>query len=259
MGAGPSTYVRKGGHRVKSYPSEIITTVAERGLGEVTARHRLAVSIEVSFAVTCGALCLFGLLFGDDVGRGIGAGAGVLAVLFAVPAWRKAHRYLYLCSGGLLTATGTAVTRLVHWDEVAHVRVWTTRVYQLGPYEEFSRCVLELTDGTTLNLHRPPYADLDKLGAAVERLVAQTSYPRRLAEIADHGATGFGPITVTAGGVRDGDRFAAWSDITGLERGRVRLRVYGRSGQPVVSRQVRTIPDVAVLVALVSEGAARTG
>ncbi|GAB3977720.1 hypothetical protein [Plantactinospora veratri] len=142
---------------MRNCPPEIAEIVAETGLGEVVERYRLTVAMELSFAVTCGVLGGFGLLFGDDVGRAIGAGAAGLGVLFAVPAWRKSRRHLYLCTRGLLTTTGTTtVTRLLRWDEVAHVRVWVTRIYQLGPAEEFPRCVLELTDGTTLNLARPP-------------------------------------------------------------------------------------------------------
>ncbi|MEV4630308.1 DUF6585 family protein [Micromonospora sp. NPDC049523] len=244
---------------MRNQPSEITRIVADTGLGEVVARHRLSMATELSFAITYAVFAVFGLVFGDDLGKAMGAGVGVLAVVFAVPAWRKSRRLLYLCSGGLLTATGTTVTQLLTWDDVAHLRVWNTRIYQLGPYEEFSRCVLTLTDGSTLNLSRPPYADIEQLAAAVEQRMTAVSHPRRTAEIAATGATAFGPITVTDSGIHDGERFASWSDITRVERGRVRLRVFTRPGRPVISRQVRTVPDVAVLVAIATERAGRPG
>ncbi|AVT29168.1 hypothetical protein C6361_06330 [Plantactinospora sp. BC1] len=238
---------------MRNCPPEITEIVAETGLGEVVERYRQAVAMELSFAVTCGVLGVSGLVFGDEVGRAIGAGAGGLGVLFAVPAWRRSRCHLYLCTGGLLTTTGTTtVTRLLRWAEVAHVRVWTTRIYQLGPVEEFPRCVLELTDGTTLNLARPPYAGLGRLAGAVERAVTETTYPRRTAEIAETGTSVFGPITLSAAGVRDGRRFVAWSDVARVERGRVRLRIWNRAGRQVISRQVRTIPDLACLLRIAS-------
>jgi len=243
---------------VKDRPPEITKIAAETGLGEVVDRYRQAVVIEMSFVVTCGVLGLAGLLFGDDVGKAIGAAASGLAVLFSIPAWRKARKHLYLCSDGLLTTTGkTTVTSLLTWDDVAHIRVWTTRIYQLGPAEDFQRCVLALKNGKTMNLAKPPYARGERLAASVERRVAAMSYPRRTAEITETGATTFGPIAVTAECVRDGERLASWSGITRIERGRVRLRIWAGTGGPTISRQVRTIPDVAVLVALVSKGVER--
>ncbi|MEJ3750493.1 DUF6585 family protein [Actinomycetes bacterium KLBMP 9797] len=238
---------------MRKSPSEIVEIAAETGLGEVVDRYRQSVAIEMSFAVTCGALGLFALLFGDNVGKGIGAAASGLAVLFAVPAWLKSRKHLYLCAGGLLTTTGkTTVTSLLTWNDVAHIRIWTTRIYQLGPAEDMQRCVLELKNGKRLNLAKPPYAGGEHLAAAIEQRLATLSYPRRAAEIAETGATVFGPITVTAEGVRDGERFASWSDITRVERGRVRLRIWTGARRPAISRQVRKIPDVNVLMTIAS-------
>ena len=232
---------------------EIAQIAEETGLGEVIERYRQTVLLELSFAITCGALGLSGLLFGDDLGRGLGLAMLGLAGLFAVPAWMKSHRYLCLCTGGLLTTTaGTTVTRLVTWDDVAHIRVWTTRIYQLGSVDDVQRCVLELTGGTRLNLARPPYVRAEQLAATIEQRVVATLYPRREAELAETGMATFGPITVSADGVHDADRFAGWSTITRIERGRVRLRIWTDARRPVVSRRIRTIPDVAVLIRLVA-------
>ncbi|SDM73973.1 DUF6585 family protein [Nonomuraea jiangxiensis] len=242
---------------MQSYPPEIDQIAADAGLGKVVDRYRPSVAIEMSFVVTLACLGLAGLLIGDDLGKIIGAVASGLALLISLPTWLQARRKLYLCSDGLLTTTGKSTVRtLFTWEDVAHIRVWTTRLYQ-SPPDDLGRCVLVLKDGTKLNLARPPYAGGDQLIASVEEQMVATSHPRRSAEITATGASTFGPITVTTEGVRDGDRFASWSDITGVERGRVRLRIWTGAGRPAISRQVRTIPDVTVLVDLVSDGAER--
>jgi hypothetical protein len=247
-----------GERRVKDCPPEITKIAAETGLGEIVDRYRQTVTMEISFVVTCGGLGLVGLLFGDNVGKAIGAASSGLALLFSIPAWLKARKHLYLCSDGLLTTTGqTTVTSLLAWDDVAHLRVWTIRIYQLGPFEDIQRCVLELKNGTRVNLTKPPYARGEHLAASVEQRVAAISYPHRTAEISETGATTFGPITVTAEGVRDGERLARWSDITRIKRGRVRLRIWTGAGGPAISRQVRTIPDVMALMTVVSRTVGR--
>ncbi|MFI7532559.1 DUF6585 family protein [Streptosporangium sp. NPDC049376] len=240
------------------YPPKIIEIVDETGLGEIVDCFRQSVLAEAGIVVVLTLLGAPGILIGDDVGRAMGAVALGLALLCVPPLWLKARRRLYLCSNGLLLTTGDAVLkRLIAWEDVAYVRKWTTRVYQRGGSQDVERCILMLKNGGKLNLARPPYARDEELTAAIEHYMSEISYPRRAMEIAETGSSTFGPITVTAEGVRDGDRLVRWSEITGLERARVRLRIWTGFGRPAISRQVRTIPDVAVLVALVAEGVER--
>lgn len=238
---------------MRNCPPQIATIADENGLGEVLARYRLSVLIESSFLVPLGALGFFGLLMGDDVGRGIGAVAAGLTVLLVVPTWRKVRHHLYLCANGIITTTApTRVKQHFTWGDVAHIRVWATRIYQPDAIHTLPRCVLALNDGTTVKLTAPPYVRAEELTSAVEQLVSEVRYPRRLAEIGEAGGSTFGPITVTPLGLRDGDRFVGWSEITRVELARVRFRVWSGTGRPVISRQVRTIPDVSVFAKIVS-------
>lgn len=240
---------------MRGYPPKITEIADETGLGEVIDRFRQSVAAEASIVGALAVIGVPGLLIGDDVGKKIGAVASGLALLCLPSIWLKVRRRIYLCSNGLLLTTGKATLKcLLAWEDVAYIRMWTTRIYKLGASEDFERCVLMLENGIEVDLARPPYAKGEDLIAEVEHQMVKTSYPRITAEITETGASTFGPITVTTEGVCDGDRLARWSDITGIERGRVRLRIWTGFGRPVISRQVRTIPDITVLVTLVSEG-----
>lgn len=228
-------------------------SVREFGLGGVLERYRQSIMIELSFAVTGLLIGTFALVAGDDVGRAIGGVFFALGLVTATAAWVKSRRHLYLCTGGLLTTDGSKVTNAVAWDDVASIRVWVTRMYNLPP-EDLQRCVLHLRNGKRLNLARPPYAHAERLAERIEQQVVKLAYPRRLAELDETGVTEFGPISVTADGVCDRDRMAVWEEITGMRRGRVRLRVWAAAERrPVISRQVRTIPDVTVLTTFIEE------
>ncbi|GII65239.1 hypothetical protein Skr01_53240 [Sphaerisporangium krabiense] len=235
------------------HPEEITRVVAESGLGEIVGRYRQSVLgelIGLPFVAVLGG----GLMFGNVVGKTIGAAIFGLGVASCLAAWVKARRYLYLCSGGLLTTSNKVTVRTIcAWTDVLYIRVWTLRTYSQYGTQDVPRCILMREDGTKVNLARPPYAKGRELIRAVEQLVTPTLYARRTAEIEETGATEFGPITVTAEGLRDGDRSVRWSDITGMELGRVRLRVWAGWGPPAISRQVRGIEDVRVLTALVVE------
>ncbi|MFC6085984.1 DUF6585 family protein [Sphaerisporangium aureirubrum] len=243
---------------MKDYPAVIKKMAGDAGLGEVVDRYRQSVLVEMELFFSFAGLGLVGLLFGDDVGRTIGAVFCGLASPWALIAWVRARMYLYLCSDGLLTTSSKTTLRILcAWEDVAYIRLWTTRIYQIGPFEDFQRCILVLEDGMKLDLGRPSYAKGEDLIAAVEERMAATIYPRRAAEISELGDADFDQIIVTADGIRDGDRFVSWSAITGMKRGRVRLRIWSGPGRPVISRKVKWIPDIKVLQTLISEGVQR--
>jgi hypothetical protein len=236
------------------HPTELRRLVTATGLGEIVDRYRQDLRVEISVLVTFGAIGLAGVIFGDYVGRTIGAGILLIALLVAVPTWTKSRRLLYLCTGGLLTTRRrTVVTALLRWDDVAQIRVWTTRIYQAGPPEEFIRCVLELRDGRKLNLARPPYARAERLAALIEQRVTATIHARKIAELARTGAASFGPIVLTSGGIGDGRRFVGWPDVTRIERGRVRWRVWTGGPRATISRQVRRTHNLTVLLSLAEQ------
>lgn len=237
---------------MSDYPPEITEIVTETGLGTIVGRYRQLFAIEVSFAVGILAMALLFLVIGDGTGRGIGLVFLAVGVLFLIPSIRKARNYLYLCDNGLLIVTrGTVPTALATWREVAHLRTWTTRMYSGEGVQDLSRCILELRDGQKINLAKPPYANGAGIAEYVEECVTEVLLPRRAAKLARTGTAGFGPIKVTKTGVRDGEKFAAWSEITRVERSRVRLRIWTGDRAPTISRQVRTLPDVAVLMTLI--------
>ncbi|GII88332.1 hypothetical protein Ssi03_63220 [Sphaerisporangium siamense] len=243
---------------MSDYPPKITRTAAESGLGEIVGRYRQSVLWELVYAVCFTVFGLICVLAGDEVGRWMGAVTLVLASPCYLTAWVKARRHLYLCSDGLLTTTAKTTVRIIRaWVDVVHLRVWTVRIYQQGGPQDIPRCVLVLEDGTKVNLARPPYAKSEELIMALEQRLAPTIHARRTAEIDEKGATEFGPITITVEGVRDGDRFVRWTDISQMERGRARLRIWSGWGRPVISRQLRRIPDVRVLMTLVAENVER--
>jgi hypothetical protein len=244
---------------VKHNPRSIEQFAGKTGLGRVVDRHRMSVGLELAYLITFAGIGLTGLFVGDQVGRVIGAGALVLALIIGAVTWNKAHKVLYLCANGMLTTVRrTVITSWCTWDDVVHVWRWTTRLYSAGGseygfYDQVSRCTIEIADGRKLRLHRGPYLRIDEAAAYVERHVAPRIHSRRTAELAATGTTRFGPIELTTSGLRAGKRFAAWSDITRIEPRRVRLRIWTDTRRPTISRHVRTIPDLAVLMTMVAD------
>jgi hypothetical protein len=244
---------------MNEYP-KISAIAARAGLGEVVRRYRMALWLELTYLVTFSVIGLISLIVGYQTGRTIGVVALVLAAAIAVATWRKAHKFLYLCTDGLLTTVGRGpvVKARCRWDDVTRLRRWSTRIYnaggsEYGIYEQFPRCTVYAADETRIHLHRGPYHDAAELAALIEQRTAPVIHARRDHELATTGAATFGPLVLTREGVRAGQRFAAWSKITRAEFGRVRLRIWTGTTRPTISRQTRTIPDVAVLRAMMAE------
>lgn len=227
-------------------------------IGDVVGRYRMSLAIEISCLVTLTAFGLAALIFGDALGRGIGLVMLGLAAPVAITTWFKAQKHLYLGTEGLLmTVRGTVVKARCTWDDVAHTWTWVTRMVnqggsEYGLYDDLGRFTVELRDGRKLRLHRGPFQNLDEIARYVQRQVVPRIERRRTKELDRTGLTQFGPIALTPRGLESGGTFAAWADITRVQCGRVRLKIWTAGSWPVISRQVRTIPDIAVLTTMVT-------
>jgi hypothetical protein len=219
-----------------TYSTNIISIVMFLGLG--------AVFLFAAFAVTEPTGILLCLAF---------AAAALLLTAWAVlDTWRLIRRRFYLCEGGLLLAEHLdRLTRTVAWDEIAEVRRYYLRWYTGGGSQTMHRCRLRLTDGTKLNLEKPPLVDGQELCGEVERRSARARLPRMAAELESAGRLDFGPLTITPEGLYSVGGSAVWSDISLVRLRRVRLRVWTNDAEERISVLVRNVPDLLILLMLV--------
>lgn len=236
-----------------AFPLLVENTAAARDLGRVEARYRQNIIMDTSFAAC--------FVVGGLIGLFAAEGGALLAVLLllvlpgvalSIATWRKFQRHIYVCADGLIRTDGPHVREAFAWKDVAHVREWTTVMRTMEGAERFYRCKVLLADGRELNLAAPPYLDGEQMAATIAARVSATLYPVAVRRLAQEGRVEFGPLTVTREGLLDAGRVTRWADIGALEVGRVRLKVRDRAGHTVISRQVRPIPDLAVLLALTS-------
>ncbi|MER5458974.1 DUF6585 family protein [Micromonospora sp. NPDC002389] len=248
-------------------PASIEDTAEEIGFGQVERAFRPTYSLSVSSTLS---FLLLAVLFGiattavtATVGIVVLGGLTVAAVLLAgwgaVDTRRLIRRRFYLCDGGLLTAENhTRLTRVIAWTDIAEVWRYHLRMYSENGATTMHRCRLRLTDGTRVNLEKPPLVDGEELGEQVERRAASARLPQVLAELASAGRVEFGPLTVTPDGIASAGGYAAFSDIAVVRLRRVRLKIWTRDAAKPVSVLVRRVPNLWMLVLILQRHGAPT-
>lgn len=237
---------REGGRTIEQ-------AVAEAGLGEQHGRYRPAVAAEIAIVVCFAALGLILLAAGvaDGAGAVVAMGLGVLAVaaIGGLVTWRKANTWRHLYTGGTLTVDprGT-VTSVVTWQDVAHLRYWT-RVTNLGTaYAEVPMCRLDLNNGEVVDLGKPRYKELPEIVSFLDANISAIKLPLKIEELRKTGAAVFGPITLTAEGVRWRESLVPWQAITRVEAAKTRLKIWTDGRGPVVSQLLSAVPELSVLM-----------
>ncbi|GIF10584.1 hypothetical protein Ate01nite_06160 [Actinoplanes teichomyceticus] len=231
-------------------PRGLDEVVAEAGLGDLFGRYRSSLGLDVSTAVACAVLGVVLLTAGAGAPAVMALGVVFLA-LGALCGWLARRkfttcRYVY-ANGTLTTDHRGAVTSVVIWTDVAHLRIWVRVVNLITAYAEVLQCRLVLTGGEVIDLAKPRYKDKPELVAFVEEHVSAALYPRKVDEVVRTGAATFGPLTLTDAGVGHGEVLAAWSAITKAEVGKTRLRIWTDGRRPLVSVHLRDVPDLAIL------------
>ncbi|MFI7079718.1 DUF6585 family protein [Micromonospora sp. NPDC049903] len=238
-------------------PDSIEDTAREIGFGRVERAFRPTYSLTITSTL---AFLGFGVLFGfamTAVTTTVGivvmgglTGAAMLGVGWgAVDTWRLIQRRFYLCEGGLLAAEHhTRLTHAIAWTDIAEIWRYHLRFYSEGGATTMHRCRLRLTDGTRINLEKPPLVDGEELCEQVERRSASARLPQMLAELESAGRVEFGPLTVTPDGIASAGAYAAFSDIAVVRLRRVRLTISTRDGQKPVSVPVRRVPNLWMLL-----------
>ncbi|PZG01934.1 DUF6585 family protein [Micromonospora deserti] len=242
-----------------------VAEAAERiGFGRVERAFRPTYSVNI---ISVTMFLGFGAAFGvaaSTITKPIGillfavltTTALLLAVWAVLDTWRLIRRRFYLCEGGLLTAEHlTRLTRMIAWDDIAEIRRYYLRWYTDNGPQTMHRCRLRLTDGTSLNLEKPPLVDGQDLCEEVERRSAKARMPHILHALEAAGRADFGAITITPDGVSSPGGYALWSDISLVRLRRTRLQVWTHDGRKPVSVLIRHVPNLLnVLMILRREG-----
>jgi hypothetical protein len=228
-------------------PEAIVDLARRSGLGPVERRFRQHPLVEYLFVVAAvGA----GILMPPGVPGGLVEVALVVAVGWTLARIRRRYgQAVYVCADGLLVAGRTGDPIPVAWSAVAALRTWTDRLVDDDGGGLVERVTLTLTDGRVIGLNTGIWQDPELTDLIVER-VSHALLPEAVARFVEGRRIDFGPLVVSRTGIYDGALLVRWSDITRLTVSRRRLRVYTGGVTPVISRRVRAIPNLALLLTL---------
>nr|MDT0660693.1 hypothetical protein [Micromonospora sp. DSM 115978] len=240
-----------------SLPAPVSDAAERIGFGRVQRAFRPTYANSVVATVT---VLGFGVVFGfvasaatgpvgPVIGAALAAGALLLALWGTVDTWRLTRRRFYLCAGGLIIAEHhDRIARTVAWDDVAEIWRYRLRWYTEGGATTMHRCRLRLTDGTRVNLEKPPLVDGEALGREVEQRSARVRLPQVLADLAATGRAEFGPVTVTQEGISAGHGRVLWSEVAMVGLSRTRLRIWNLAAEVPISVLVRRVPNLQILL-----------
>jgi hypothetical protein len=244
-------------------PHRIMETADQIGFGRVEQVCRQAwvptLWISLSFFGGLGALFAWAATLTTEPGGiavlgGISLAASLLAGYGVWDSTRLAGRRFYLCAGGLLIADSvTRLRRAIAWGEVDTIRRYRIATYSDTGQDLYHRCRLRLTDGTRVNLERPPLSDGEEFCAIVEARVAAARLPGVIGALTVGEAIPFGPITATRDGVAYRGTALGWDDIGGVRVRRLRVRFLRRDGKQAFRARVRDVDNLAVLLAVAAQ------
>ncbi|WP_157240796.1 DUF6585 family protein [Catenuloplanes japonicus] len=243
-------------------PHSIITTAGTLGFGAVehVCRQAWVPTFSLSLSFFGGLGALFGwatTLTTETDGIVVGAISALCLLIATYGVWdsiRLRNRRFYLCAGGLLIADRvTELRRPIAWSEVAAVRRYYLATYSGNGQELHHRCRLRLTDGTRINLERPPLSDGEVLCAAVEARVAEALLPGVAGALGRGETVRFGPIVADQHGVAHGGTRLGWEEAAGVRVRRVRVRFFRRGGGQAFSARIRDVDNLAVLLAVAAQ------
>jgi hypothetical protein len=214
-------------------------------LGDLHGEYRAAVGLDIYFTLIPVG---FGLVF---LFSGLAAFGAVLLALGAWAAWvtwKRARRGCRVYAGGMTTFDHHgAVTSVVTWNDVAHLRVWVRVIYLVSAYAEILQCRLELHNGKVIDLAKPGYKEKAELVTFVQKQVAAALYPARVDEIVRTGRVTFGTVTLTDEGVHIQGTLVRWDDITRVELHKTKLKIWTGDRRPAVKERLSRIPDLAIM------------
>lgn len=182
---------------------------------------------------------------------GVSLITGVVLLLLARGRGRKVVRQY---ARGLVILSGRRGSALP-WDEVREIHTHSVR-YGLGrrPWGRLGELTLVARDGQKLRLDQS-LNEYDELAEAVKRAV----YPPLLEAYTrafNHGESlPFGPLSLTAEGIRNGRKTLRWEDLSQarLERGWLEAVPLDRHHGPKMRFPARAIPNVDLCLQLIQE------